>query len=320
MFRSGFLNASSYRAAGKADRLLRAAVTSFCAAARPTRREAAQLDDLAVPLIGAVSDETLRFTAAALSETPHAPPALVRRLADLPVEISAPLLMRSPVLTPIDLLALVARHGAPHARAVAGRPGLDRRILLLIRTLDIAGEAPKPASAGEAPKPASAGEAPKPASAGEARAALRTMMRPAQDAAPAAAEPSPIRIRWEGDPGAYRKLRSAALVGAPVVFHTALAGALGIATDEAAAIADDLDPARLIVALRALGLGAEEAFLVLQCLRPVRARREVATFLDAFEAVSHEDAARVAADWRRPSPHREPANGKSPIPDNLKAS
>lgn len=302
MFRSGFLNASSYRAAGKADRLLRAAVTSFCAAARPTRREAAQLDDLAVPLIGAVSDETLRFTAAALSETPHAPPALVRRLADLPVEISAPLLMRSPVLTPIDLLALVARHGAPHARAIAGRPGLDRRILLLIRTLDIAGEAPKPASAGEA------------------RAALRTMMRPAQDAAPAAAEPSPIRIRWEGDPGAYRKLRSAALVGAPVVFHTALAGALGIATDEAAAIADDLDPARLIVALRALGLGAEEAFLVLQCLRPVRARREVATFLDAFEAVSHEDAARVAADWRRPSPHREPANGERPIPDNLRAS
>ena len=311
MFRSGFLNASSYRAAGKADRLLRAAVTSFCAAARPTRREAAQLDDLAVPLIGAVSDETLRFTAAALSETPHAPPALVRRLADLPVEISAPLLMRSPVLTPIDLLALVARHGAPHARAIAGRPGLDRRILLLIRTLDIAGEAQKPASAGEAPNPASAGEA---------RAALRTMMRPAQDAAPAAAEPPPIRIRWEGDPGAYRKLRSAALVGAPVVFHTALAGALGIATDEAAAIADDLDPARLIVALRALGLGAEEAFLVLQCLRPVRARREVATFLNAFEAVSHEDAARVAAGWRRPSPHREPANGKSPIPDSLRAS
>ncbi len=303
MFRSGFLNASSYRAAGKADRLLRAAVTSFCATARPTRRDAAQLDDLSVPLIGSVSDETLRFAAAALSETPYAPPALIRRLADLPVEISAPLLMRSPVLTPIDLLALIARHGAPHARAIAGRPGLDRRILLLIRTLDIAGEASKPASADEA------------------RTTLRTMMRPTDDTAPApdAAEPPPIRIRWEGEPGVYRKLRSAALVGAPVVFHTALAGVLGIETAEAAAMVEDIDPARLIVALRALGLSAEEAFLVIQCLRPVRERRDVANFLDAWEAVSREDAARVAAGWRKPSPHEEPAN-ETRAARNLRAS
>lgn len=301
MFRSGFLNASSYRAAGKADRLLRAAVTSFCATARPTRRDAAQLDDLSVPLIGSVSDETLRFAAAALSETPYAPPALIRRLADLPVEISAPLLMRSPVLTPIDLLALIARHGPSHARAIAGRPGLDRRILLLIRTLDIAGEASKPASADEA------------------RTTLRTMMRPTGDTAPEAAESPPIRIRWEGEPGVYRKLRSAALVGAPVVFHTALAGVLGIETAEAAAMVEDIDRARLIVALRALGLSAEEAFLVIQCLRPVRARRDVANFLDAWEAVSREDAARVAAGWRKPSPHEEPAN-ETRAARNLRAS
>lgn len=303
MFRSGFLNASSYRAAGKADRLLRAAVTSFCATARPTRRDAAQLDDLSAPLLGSVSDETLRFAAAALSEAPYAPPALIRRLADLPVEISAPLLMRSPVLTPIDLLALIARRGAPHARAIAGRPGLDKRILLLIRTLDIAGEASKPASADEA------------------RKTLRTMMHPADNAAstPEATEPPSIRIRWEGEPGVYRKLRSAALVGAPVVFHTALAGTLGIETAEAAAMVEDVDPARLIVALRALGLGAEEAFLVVQCLRPARARRDVANFLNAFEAVSREDAARVAAGWRKPSPHGEPANGGRASRD-LKAS
>ena len=299
MFRSGFLNASSYRAAGKADRLLRAAVTAFCAAARPTRRDAAQFDDLAVPLIGAASEETLRFTAAVLSESPYAPPALVRRLADLPVEISAPLLVRSPVLTAIDLLALIARHGAPHARAIAGRPGLDRRILMLIRTLDAADEAAKPASADEA------------------RATLRTMMRPAEDTAPATTEPSPIRIRWDGEPSVYRKLRSAALVGAPVVFHTALAGGLGIETAEAATIADDTDPARLILALRALGVGAEEAFLVIPCLRPVHARRDVANFLEAWEAVSHEDAVRVAAGWRKPSPHGEPANRTA---GNLKAS
>jgi uncharacterized protein (DUF2336 family) len=192
----------------------------------------------------------------------------------MPVEISAPLLLRSPVLTPIDLLALVARHGVPHARAIAGRADLDERILLLIRSVDVPAETPKPSAADET------------------RKSLRAMMRPASNA------PS---LRWEGDPGAYRKLRSAALSGAPAAFHGALAGALAIAPATARAIAGDADPARLILALRALDLSAEEAFLVIQCLRPVRERREVAKFLAAWEAVAQDDAARVAAEWRRPS-------------------
>lgn len=295
VFRSGFASTSSYRAAGKADRLLRAAVTAFCANARPTRREAAQLDDLAVPLLGCASDETLRFVAAALSESPFAPPALVRRLADLPVEISAPLLVRSPVLAPIDLLALIGRHGAAHARAIATRPGLDERILLIIRSLDVLEERPTPAPAQEV------------------RERLRAMMRPAQDNAPASDPavrgPAPsVRLRWEGDPGVYRKLRSTALAGAPALFHTALADALAIAPAEARAIVEDKDASRLIVALRALPLGEEEAFLVMQCLRPARDRRGIAAFLDAWQAVSREDAAHVVEGWRAPSPHGGPAS------------
>jgi uncharacterized protein (DUF2336 family) len=276
VFRSGFASSSSYRAAAKADRLLRAAVTAFCDNARPTRRDAAQLDDLAVPLLSAASGETLRFVAAALSESPHAPPALIRRLADLPVEISAPLLLRSPVLTPIDLLALVARHGASHARVIAGRDGLDERILLLIRSLDVATETAKPSKIEET------------------RQSLRAMMRPAGSEAQAA--------RPQHDPAtSYPRLRAAALDETPGAFRDALAATLAIAPDMAGAIAGDRDPARLILALRALGLSAEEAFLVMQCLRPVRERREVAKFLAAWEAVAQDDAARVAAEWRRPS-------------------
>lgn len=282
MFRSGFANTASYRAAGKADRLLRAAVTAFCANARPTRREAAQFDDLAGPLLAGASDETLRFVAAALSETPSAPPALVRRLADLPVEISAPLLMRSPVLSPIDLLALIARHGGAHARAIASRPGLDERIRLIIGSLGVPEERPAPAAPVE-----------------EARERLRAMMRPAQDNdAPAAKPTPPVKLRWEGEPGIYRKLRSTALAGAPALFHTALADALSIAPAQARAIVEDADVSRLIVALRALPLGEEEALLVMQCLRPARDRRGIAAFLDAWQAVSREDAAHVVAGWR----------------------
>src|SRR5690606_11070324 len=148
--------------------------TAFCDNARPTRRDAAQLDDLAGPLLKAASDETLRFAAAALSETPHAPPALVRRLADMPVEISAPLLLRSPVLTPIDLLALVARRGVPHARAISGRADLDERILLLIRSIDIQAETAKPSKVEET------------------RQSLRAMMRATGGDAPS--------LRWQSDP------------------------------------------------------------------------------------------------------------------------
>ena len=282
MFRSGFATTASYRAAGKADRLLRAAVTAFCANARPTRREAAQFDDLAGPLLAGASDETLRVVAAALSETPSAPPALVRRLADLPVEISAPLLMRSPVLSPIDLLALIARYGGAHARAIASRPGLDERIRLIIGSLNVPEEKPAPAAPVE-----------------ETRERLRAMMRPAQDNdAPAAKPTPPVRLRWEGEPGIYRKLRSTALAGAPALFQTALADALSIAPATARAIVEDADVSRLIVALRALPLSEEEALLVMQCLRPARDRRGIAAFLDAWQAVSREDAAHVVAGWR----------------------
>ncbi len=300
MFRSGYPNTASYRAAGKADRLLRAAVTSFCSIARPTRREIAQLDDLAAPLVAGASEETLRFVAAALSETSFAPPSLVRRLSDLPVEISAPLLMRSPILMPIDLLALIGRRGSAHARAIAARPGLDERLMRLIASLAIGPNEPMPASAEEA------------------RDRLRAMMLPAQQTPPEAApapeeEPapaSPVRLRWEGKPGAYRKLRSTALTGAPALFRTALADALGIPHDHARDIAEDADPARLIVALRALSLSEEEAFLVMQCLRPARDRRAISAYLDAWQSVSEEDARRVASTWRAPSPHGSPANGE----------
>lgn len=293
MFRSGFTSTSSYRAAGKADRLLRAAVTSFCANARPTRRETAQFDDLAGPLLGSASEETLRFIAAALSESPLAPPALVRRLADLPARISAPLLMRSPVLTPIDLLALIARRGLDHARAIALRPDLDERILLIVRSLEEAREKTSPLSVAEA------------------RNRLRAMMHPAQDATPSSEPAHRARLRWQDEPNTYRKLRSTALAGAPVLFHTALADALMIAPAQARAIAEDRDPARLIVALRALPLSEEEAFLIMQCLHPAHDRHGIAMFLDAWQTVSQEEATHAAASWRESS---------ATAPDKLRAS
>ena len=291
MQRRGSSQPHSPFSAGKAEKLLRASVTSFCSIPRPTRREVAQLDDLALPLLGAVPDDALRFVAAALSELSSAPPQLVRRLADQPVEISAPLLMRSPVLGAIDLVALIGRHGLPHARAISARRDLDERIMRLIRSIGAA-------------------SGPVPDNAEQAREKLRGMMLPAG----AGVAKRKVHLRWEETPGPYRKLRSTALAGVPALFQTALADALGVGIACARAIGEAGDASRLVVALRALSLSEEQAFLILQGVwagRPGNLRT-VPAFLDAYQAVSVEQAVRMVASWQGSgpvSPARQPANG-----------
>ena len=141
----------------RAERLVRAAVTAFCSLTRPSRSEIAQLDDLAMPLYDQLSVETRRYMAAALSECEYAPALLVRRLCDDTIEIAAPLLVRSPLLREIDLVALIGRHGLPHARVIARRPDLDSTIAALVRALEIpsmkiAAEKPLPQVAEPAPE------------------------------------------------------------------------------------------------------------------------------------------------------------------------
>lgn len=120
---------------GKAERLFRAAVTAFCSLTRPSRREIAQLEDLTLPLYDSVSTEARRFVAAALSECRNSPAVLVRRLADEPVEVAAPLLLRSNALADIDLIALIGRRGIGHARVIARRPHLNPTIDQLVKML-----------------------------------------------------------------------------------------------------------------------------------------------------------------------------------------
>lgn len=288
------------RSAGRPERLLRSSITAFCATPRPTKREIAQLDDLAVPLLECVSDECLRFAAAALSDLPHAPALLVRRLADMPVEISAPMLMRSPVLTNIDLVALIGRHGLPHARVIATRTDLDERIARLIRSIDRL-------------------EQSAPDKAEETRNQLLAMMQPSEQSAEA--PQAAVQLRWDGDPGTYRKLRSTALAGIPPLFHTALADALDIEPSLARDIAQSDDLSELLIALRFLSLSPEQAFLIVQCTRPDRfaQARAVAAFLDAFEALDQEKAAIAVDGWRGDETPANAANS-SPSPKSLKAS
>jgi hypothetical protein len=122
--------------APKRERLFRAAVSAFCSLTRPSRRDISQLEDLTLPLFDGVSPESRRYVAAALSECRYPPPNLVKRLCDEPLEVAAPLLIRSTALADIDLLALIGRHGAGHARAIGRRPRLNPTIADLVAVIE----------------------------------------------------------------------------------------------------------------------------------------------------------------------------------------
>ncbi|TWH35925.1 MULTISPECIES: DUF2336 domain-containing protein [unclassified Aminobacter] len=266
---------SSYRAAGRPERLLRSAISAFCSIPRPTRREIIQLDDLAVPLLDFASDETLRYVSAALSDLPYAPPRLVRRLAALPAEISAPILMRSPVLTDIDLVALIGRHGVSHARAIAARPNLDERIAQLIASITRL-------------------ERSAPDKAEQTRDQLRAMMRPVDTL-----EEDEQDAEVHQEPG-YESLKAAALTGRAHEFHRALSVAIGISVHGARQIVEANERAYLLACLRVLELSEEQAFLIWKCVRPhgIYTASAIADFLHAYEQMDGHKAERIVGEWR----------------------
>lgn len=230
----------------KSDRLLRAAVSAFCSILRPSRQEVAQIEDLATPLLSHATRETLRFVAAALSECLNPPPSLVRRLCDEPVDICAPLLVRSSALRDIDLLALIGRHGLGHALAIERRRELDPRIANLIASL-------KSRSAAEAgPAPTSM----LPATLEK----LRAMMVPA----------GAQSARWSEAPTPYLKLRAAALSGNPAILRATLASLFSIDEHAAAGLLADPTMTALKTVLKRLGLTVEEAYLIVSAAQPHR--------------------------------------------------
>jgi uncharacterized protein (DUF2336 family) len=277
---------------GKAERLFRAAVSAFCSLTRPSRREIAQLEDLTIPLFANVSVESRRYVAAALSECEYAPAALVRRLCEHPVDIAAPLLIRSRALSDIDLIALIGRHGLPHARAIARRKDLNPTIAHLIRALEkptlvsvrqpeaIARTAPESAEVIVPDRQQAPGTA-----AENARRRLRSMMR-------ADAESGDATISPFAGSETYVKLRETALTGNAAFFQTALADALEIDFSTARSLTANQNYMSLLAALRALDLGEDKAFLITVAVYPAEFPhpQAIRIFLDQYRLL-HRDAA-----------------------------
>jgi uncharacterized protein (DUF2336 family) len=317
----------------KAERLFRAAVSAFCSLVRPSRRDMDQLDELALSLFDVVSADAKRFVAAALSESPHAPQALVLRLANEHVDIAAPLLVRSTALSNIDLVTLISRHGALHARAIAGRAGLPAKIRHLADSNFTAKEEmpQMPLPAVTRKRPAASEDRPA-LTAEEARRKLRTMMRPSGN-----------HPRFENRSGKvfdesagfrhYEQLRATALTGVPAFFQTALADALDIEFDRARSLTETGSYYYLMVALKALGLEEAQAFLLTAAVFPAHfAHPEtIRLFLERYGQLHRDAAIEKVGYWKvdsfsvvsaRTARQRSGDNSDiaTPAPASLKAS
>jgi uncharacterized protein (DUF2336 family) len=280
--------------APKRERLFRAAVSAFCSLTRPSRRDISQLEDLTLPLFDCVSPESRRYVAAALSECPYPPPRLVRRLCDEPLEIAAPLLIRSKALTEIDLLAFIGRHGAGHARAIGRRPGLNATIADLIAVIDRKSRQPHAAPAETATRKDENGRpAAEPPSQGaeSARRRLRSLMTASDNRKATTGGAVPSR---------YARLRDTALADHPAFFHTALADALQVDYAAVRRVARTSSCGWLLTALRALDLNDERAFLIAACVVPSEfsGAESIRLFLSRYRLLSREAALRRVVAWQ----------------------
>lgn len=303
-------------------------MSAFCSLTRPSRREIAQLEDLTLPLFDSVSVESRRYVAAALSECEYAPAALVRRLCEEPVDVCAPLLVRSRALSDIDLIALIGRHGLPHARAIARRKDLNPTIAQLIKALEkptlVRVRQPEPIAevAGDSAESAAAAPSPPklPGSAAEnARRRLRSMML---------AEGEATSVNPFVGSATYGKLRETALTGNAAFFQTALADALDIDFSTARALTEQSSYLSLLAALRALDLSEDRAFLITVAVYPREFPhpQAIRIFLDRYRLLHHEAALEKLRGWKAETVSRA-VRGNAPVaanadqvPDGDKAS
>jgi uncharacterized protein (DUF2336 family) len=332
----------------KSERLFRAAVSAFCALTRPARREILQFEELTLQLFGAQSKDSKRFAAAALSDAAEAPNALIHRLCDESVDIAAPLLIRSKTLSDIDLIALIGRHGLPHARAIARRDGLHPTISALIRALE-AQQSRTPTETEEPimlperrpnrpalelvplSTPAASVTTPAPQEAsGVAAERMRDRLRGFM--VPAATIPPPSNTEAGNRERLFARLKMTALTGNPAFFQTALADALDIEFSIARDITSSGGYTSLIAGLKALSLNDERAFLITCAVFPTffAHAESVRLFVERYQLMHREAALEMVRGWRAETAARQflrvqpPAAGNSDekpsAGDHLRAS
>jgi hypothetical protein len=267
--------------------LLRATTELFVQELVHDRDEIRRFDELATHLLPKVSDGDRAYVAERLAIRLDAPIAIIRLLARDRIEIAEPVLRRSPVLGPLDLLAVIAATGPAHHALIAERAGIGDEVRQALRIS--AGAGSVVATAPEEASPVQPDPEPEPAFAAEPRPSARSageggrfdpwrflaMERPQRLRLMAELATRPPIRRYSGPAGRLDRAFRAILGAAQIVglargnqraqLIAAIAEALAVEPRLVIACLDDATGEPLAVLLKALGLDsiqAQQVFLL----------------------------------------------------------
>ncbi len=294
---SGHRSPSNSKAgSSKADDLLAAAISAFAGITRPGRQDMQQLEDLAMPLLQCASTRGKRHAANALAQLEDAPRRLILALADQPVEISAPILLRSPLLRASDLIEIIGRNGLAHARAVARRqsgdvllqgvlrsfadPVIDRTLALQENLANMGAE---PLEKPVVPDLSTAGTPLM--KEGSSERLARALQQPFYETGAAT--------------GAQHLIDTALLIDSQF-FRNALADALDISFERADAIIGQWPDSHLPIALKALGLSPAECYLTMTAiLGSIDTNRDsLREFVHIYRSIDREKSMALVRRWK----------------------
>lgn len=311
------ISGSGYSAHHKTDDLLAATVAGFASLTRPGRYESQQLEDLAMPLLETATPRARRQVSATLTQHNIAPRKLVLALANDTIEVAAPLLLRSPVLTTADLADIIDAHGLPHARIIARRHPVDAMLLPLLQSFDdpiieqsLNTEPLTPSVSLDAGRDKQDIQ-PDIQNAHYASAAPVNETKPAtapraeHKAADASAfltghDLIALPLRTLLRPTLAEHMIEIALLIDTSLFRTALADALDVSSVRAEQIIGTWPNSQLPLALKAIGLTAQDTYLILTAvLGTIHGERDqLREFVHIYRSLSTEQALSAVRNWK----------------------
>lgn len=291
----------------KADDLLAAAISGFGAITRPARHDIQQLEDLALPLLDCASARGKRHAAATLAQLEHAPRKIVLKLCDEPVEIAAPLLLRSNTLTSADLIDIIGKHGLGHARAIARRQSDDSILQSLLesladpaidRAIGIRNRLVNKALIPPVDDALSTEEASPLPDLVKARESIKLLLRETSSEQ-LIASLRPHTEQQSTLPMAEQLIDTSLLIDTSF-FRNTLADALGITFERAQMVIGNWPDSQLPIALKALGLTAQDCYMVLTAvLGTIQGNRDtLRDFVHIYRSIERENAMQMVRRWK----------------------
>lgn len=285
------------------DDILRAAITAFVGLSQPGKRDANQIEDLALSILPFTSESTKRFVAAALSDKNSVPPRLARRLCEESADICAPILLRSPVLSALDLVSIIGSKGISHARIIANRPFLPNQVIEALALVedDQTRERASLGMAAHKQDPIDSLNNLKPVSADAARDLLRQMMvNTHQTTEPESKDDGRNDVPAFLPREASTKLVSLALREQEGLFVTALADMSGLPYSRALKLIRRLSSTELATLLKSFEIDGPTAFVICSVFYPqiAASRQDTRLFLDLHDALDVDEAAAMVRGWK----------------------